>query len=161
MATETERKFLVDPGLLPHLPDGEHIIQAYLNVSKQVTVRVRISARSAYITIKGPAKGISRPEFEYPVPMDDAFFMAYELSPCKPVRKIRREIIFEGKTWQLDEFEELNAGLWIAEIELLSDDEKFDLPPWTTLEVTNDPRYLNSMLSSEPYSSWKNIENGH
>lgn len=161
MATETERKFLVNPDLLPHLPDGEHIIQAYLHISKQVTVRVRITTGSAYITIKGPARGISRPEFEYSVPMDDALFMAYELSPYKPIRKTRRKIIFEGKSWELDEFEELNNGLWIAEIELSDAEEQIELPPWIIREVTDDHRYLNSKLAMEPFCNWKDTQDGN
>jgi len=157
MATETERKFLANPELLGHLPDGEHIIQAYLQISKQVTVRVRITTVLACITIKGPAIGISRPEFEYTIPMDDAIYMAYELSPYKPIRKIRREIIHKGKTWEVDEFEDLNSGLWIAEIELSDTNEQIELPPWIIREVTSDERYLNSMLAKEPFCNWKKL----
>lgn len=151
MATETERKYLVNKDLLPPLEGGEHIIQAYLHISRQVTVRIRFTEKSAFITVKGPQKGISRPEFEYPVPLEDAFFMTYELSPYAPIRKIRREIVYQGKTWQLDEFEEQNAGLWIAEIELSHPDEPFELPPWVLIEVSEDPRYLNSSLAKKPF----------
>lgn len=155
MSTETERKYLVDPELLPPLENGEHIIQAYLQIKKKLTVRVRITSRSAYITVKGAVKGISRPEFEYPVPIEDAFFMAYELSPFEPIRKIRRKIFYKGNNWQLDEFLEQNAGLWIAEIELTSPYDTFELPPWIVREVSKESRYYNSLLARHPYSRWE------
>ena len=34
-----------------------------------------------------------------------------------------------------------------AELELKSEDETFDLPPWVGKEVTGDPRYYNSALA--------------
>lgn len=159
MATETERKFLVNPELLPPLDDGDPIIQAYLFISKKTTIRVRITPRSAYITVKGPAKGFSRPEFEYPIPHDDAIFMAYEMSSFLPVRKIRHEIMFNGNKWQVDEFQEQNAGLWIAEIEMSSPAYNFDIPPWVTREVSGDKRYLNSMLAIKPFTLWAGDKN--
>ncbi len=154
VATETERKYLVNKEMLPQLTGGEHIIQAYLHISRQVTVRVRFTENSAFITVKGSQKGISRPEFEYPIPLEDAFFMAYELSPFAPVRKTRFQVIYCGKTWQIDEFEEQNAGLWVAEIELSDPDEIFELPPWIAEEVSGDSRYQNSTLAQKPFSEW-------
>jgi len=158
VAIETERKYLVRTCLLPPLGDGKQIVQAYLHVSKQVTIRARIEGESAYITVKGFQDKLSRPEFEYPVPIDDAIFMINSMSPYPIIRKIRREIFCHGKCWQLDEFQEMNAGLWIAEIELTDPDEPVELPPWVSDEVTGDPRYLNSGLSINPYCNWNNGE---
>ena len=70
MPVEIERKFLV-PGDFPS-QNGTPLQQAYLSLDPQRTVRVRIAGDHALLTIKGTAQGISRPEFEYPLPLEDA-----------------------------------------------------------------------------------------
>ncbi len=45
----------------------------------------------------------------------------------------------------LDEGE---RDLWLAEIELSSEDERFESPPWLGEEVTANPKYTNSQLAS-------------
>jgi CYTH domain-containing protein len=47
-----------------------------------------------------------------------------------------------------------NAGLVVAEVELQSEDQAFERPPWLGEEVTEDPRYFNSNLSRTPYRDW-------
>ena len=42
----------------------------------------------------------------------------------------------------------------IAEIELTSEEETFSRPEWLGEEVSHDPRYFNSQLSRQPFSSW-------
>jgi CYTH domain-containing protein len=56
--------------------------------------------------------------------------------------------------WEVDVFEGDNQGLTIAEIELKSTDETFELPPWIGQEVTGDKRYYNSYLSKNPFNNW-------
>ena len=48
--------------------------------------------------------------------------------------------------WELDHFP--RRDLWLAEIELASEDEPFDRPPWLGDEVTHDPAYGNSRLAT-------------
>ena len=60
--------------------------------------------------------------------------------------------------WEIDEFMDNNDGLVIAEIELKSESEQFDLPPFIETEVTGDPRYYNSNLAKHPYKTWKEKE---
>ena len=60
-----------------------------------------------------------------------------------------------GKIWEVDVFAGENKGLVMAEIELESEDEPVELPPWVGEEVTGDPRYRNTSLVDEPYSHWK------
>ena len=47
-----------------------------------------------------------------------------------------------------------NEGLVIAEVELESEDEGFELPPWAVQEVSSDPRYFNSNLVKKPFKTW-------
>ncbi len=65
---------------------------------------------------------------------------------------------YAGHRWEIDEFMDNNDGLVIAEIELKSESEQFDLPPFIETEVTGDPRYYNSNLAKHPYKTWKEKE---
>jgi len=147
MATETERKFLVT-GEFRHLAVKEiKIIQAYLILDPQKTVRMRIADDKAYITIKTRASKntITRNEWEFQIPLQDAEEM---MKVCVPGRIYKtRYIIPSGKhKIEVDVFHEKNEGLVIAEIELASDDEKYDKPDWLGTEVTELPQYYNSNL---------------
>jgi len=42
----------------------------------------------------------------------------------------------------------------MAEIELNSVDETFEIPDWIAEEVTNDERYYNIHLLKVPYKMW-------
>ncbi len=48
----------------------------------------------------------------------------------------------------------MNEGLIVAEIELESEDQKFEKPEWIGEEVTGDPKYFNSNLVNDPFASW-------
>jgi adenylate cyclase len=97
---------------------------------------------------------MSRVEFEYEIPLEDAFDL-FKLCQNDLVEKKRSKILWAGKEWEVDEFEGKNKGLILAELELESEDESFDLPPWIGKEVTGDPRYYNSYLSAHPFSEWR------
>ena len=74
----------------------------------------------------------------------------------RPLIEKTRYIVHWGKhLWEIDEFHGDNAGLIVAEVELASVDEQFDVPPWLGQEISTDARYYNSNLSRLPYSSWK------
>jgi adenylate cyclase len=145
MAKEIERKFLVDKEKLPPLSNPQHIIQGYIP-SPEATVRVRVSNDKAFLTLKGKTKGITRSEFEYPIPLADAKAMLEELCVKPYIQKRRYLIPYEGHTWELDIFEGHNEGLIVAEIELSSEDEVFSKPVWVKEDVSNDKRYKNSYL---------------
>jgi adenylate cyclase len=147
MATETERKFLVK-GEFRHLAAGElKITQAYLSVDPSKTIRIRITDDKAYITIKSriAGKSISRNEWEFPVPVSDAREM---MKICLEGLIVKtRYLIPSGRhTIEVDVFHDKNEGLVIAEIELSSEDEKFEIPEWLGEEVTGNPSYYNSNL---------------
>jgi len=153
MATEIERKFLVNPEKWKPSGTGIRMKQAYLGVAPNPTVRVRVKDEKAYLTIKGRSQSISRPEFEYEVPVADALEM-FGLAISSPVEKIRHEILHDGMLWEVDVFSGANSGLLMAEIELESEDQSFGLPEWIAEEVTGDERYYNSYLSVHPFQEW-------
>lgn len=151
--TEIERKFLVDFDLIdPKTIISTSIIeQGYL--SDKPTVRIRIQDDEAFITIKGETKGITRQEFEYDIPFEDAESM---MKLCnKTISKKRIFIDYKKKLWSIDIFDGDNKGLIVAEIELQDENEEFDIPHWVTKEVSDDKRYYNSNLIKNPYKNWK------
>lgn len=154
MPQEIERKFLLRGDDWRSAP-AVHIRQGYLSREAARTVRVRTSGDGAWLTIKGKSQGAVRAEFEYAIPLADANTLL-ELCERPLIEKNRHIIDYAGFTWEVDEFFGANQGLIVAEIELESEDQKFELPPWIGDEVTDDPRYYNSQLSLKPYSEWSN-----
>ena len=153
MAKEIERKFLVDASKLPPLPSPLIIEQGYIPADG-TTVRVRISNDKAFLTLKGKSKGITRLEFEYPIPLQEAKEMLHALCMQPFVQKKRYCIRHGAHRWELDIFEGENEGLIVAEIELSSEDEVFQKPEWVMQEVSDDPRYRNANLIKSPYKTW-------
>ena len=154
MAVETERKFLVSGDAWRSLGTPVPYAQGYLARGNGITVRIRIAGKKAFFTVKGPVDGISRPEFEYPVPVEDAREM---LRLCKDpvIEKTRTRIPHDSHVWEVDEFGGKNQGLIVAEVELSSPDEVVVLPTWIGVEVTGDPRYYNSNLAVHPFGDWQ------
>lgn len=154
MATEIERKFLVTSDLWREGAEGTPMRQGYLCRQSGKTVRVRISGQRALLTVKGPSHGLSRPEFEYEIPLPDGFEL---LGLCEGplIEKIRYRVLVEGLVWEIDEFSGDNEGLIVAEVELASEDQSVPLPPWIGSEVSEDSRYTNSSLSLHPFKEWR------
>lgn len=152
MGTETERKFLVVSDGWKAGAVGIPYRQGYL--SMKPTVRVRIAGDRGYLTIKGPPRGMSRTEFEYPIPLEDATVLLDTLCQKPLIEKTRYRVLHAGQTWEVDVFEGENQGLVVTELELKSEHTPFDLPNWVGQEVTDDPRYANASLVRHPYSEW-------
>lgn len=155
MAVEIERKFLVIPEKLPPLHAGELIFQSYVPTSNSSTVRVRLCGANAFLTLKGPTRGISRAEFEYPIPAGDAHDMLTSLCSPGTIEKTRYKVLNDGMVWEIDVFAGVNKGLIIAEIELESETQAFKRPEWIGAEVSADIRYSNQALMKAPWSTWQ------
>jgi adenylate cyclase len=156
MAVEIERKFLVVNDLWrEHVISSSEIQQAYISNLANATVRVRIYSDKAVLTIKGPTKGISRDEFEYAIPVEDAQQMLDLRQNGVVIKKTRHKVRCGEHIWDLDIFYGDNAGLNMAEVELKSESEEFQMPEWAGEELTGDRRYANSHLAEEPYRNWR------
>ena len=144
---EIERKYLIEREDLSFLQliEGEKIKQAYIQNENSRTVRVRTKGEKACLTVKIGNESLSRDEFEYQIPVQDALSMM-EILQLKVLSKTRYEINFENHLWEIDVFEGKLDGLIIAEIELKAEDESFNKPIWLGREVTYDPSYLNAKL---------------
>jgi adenylate cyclase len=154
MAKEIERKFLVRGDTWRSSAKGTTYRQGYLNSAKERTVRVRIADAKAFLTVKGVTVGATRSEYEYEIPFDEGKAMLDTLAEKPLIEKKRYKIPVGDLTWEIDEFLGDNAGLIVAEIELTSEDQAFDMPAWIGEEVTGDPRYYNANLIKNPFTRW-------
>ncbi len=154
MGIEIEKKFLLRGDQWRELAEGTHYRQGYLNSQKERTVRVRTINDQGFLTIKGISVGNTRMEYEYEIPVEDAQVLLDELCEKPIIDKNRYKITFAGFIWEVDEFFGENKGLIVAEIELGSENQQFEKPPWIGEEVSGDSRYFNSNLIKHPYGQW-------
>ena len=148
MGCEIERKFLVTgEGWRASIVRSRAMVQAYIARGEHASVRVRIMDDSeARLTIKGRISGMTRAEFEYPVPVEDARALL-AMRTGHLVAKRRHDVTEDGRLWEVDVFEGELAGLVMAECELAAEDEAVVRPPWLGREVTHDARYYNASLA--------------
>lgn len=155
MPKEIERKFLIEPEAWKQFnkPEGKHYRQGYITGADDVTIRVRIAESKGYLTLKSKTVGISRDEFEYEIPYEEATDMMNSFTQVG-TEKIRYKIPVGNLVWEVDEFLGANAGLLVAEIELQNEDQVLDKPSWVGDEVSDDYRYFNSNLATHPFCTW-------
>ena len=156
MGIEIERKFLVIADEWRTQGQPVRCRQGYLARTQDCTVRVRVMGERGFLTVKGKTAGISRAEYEYEIPRQEAEAMLDGLVRTPQIHKSRTCVPFAGHVWEVDEFYGDNAGLIVAEIELAREDEPFQKPAWVGDEVTGDNRYANAALAQHPYCQWKN-----
>lgn len=155
MGIEIERKFLLKDVSFKEAATSKSLYkQGYIEGPLTATVRVRVIEDKGYMTIKSKSVNFTRSEYEYEIPLADAEEMLALLCGNK-VEKYRYIVWHAGKRWEVDEMLEANAGLFLAELELQSEDETFELPDWLGEEVTHDFRYRNSYLALNPYKKWE------
>ncbi len=166
MATEIERKFLLRGEAWRaaairtlrirqgYLVDAAAIAAGHARAS----VRVRVQDDAAWLNVKSARGAIVRDEYDYAVPRDDAERMLATL--CGGVLAKRRHLVPVGAdlVFEIDEFEDANAGLVVAELELPAADAAFPRPDWLGDEVSHLPRYLNLNLIAYPYRDWTTAE---
>jgi adenylate cyclase len=148
MALEIERKFLLaNDTWKREVIKSEHMRDGLIARFGEGKVRVRLTESSAWLTIKGARKGISRLEFEYEIPRADAEQMLRTLCQADPVlEKVRHSVPFGGLDWKIDVYTGPLAGVVFAEVELGHPDQQLQLPPWIGEEVTNNPRFRKRAL---------------
>ncbi len=153
MGKETEQRFLVrSEEWRKHAGPGIPLRQGYLSTDAKRNVRIRLNQKEASLTVKGKAKGLSRPEFEYPIPLRDGEKLEHLC--LKPVLEKTRYILKQGDlTWEIDEYAGQNRGLIIAEIETGTPLRK--TPRWIGPEITADERYHNYNLVEHPFTTWE------
>jgi CYTH domain-containing protein len=152
VAQEIERKFLVEGDFIDQAEESLDIIQGYLSLDKERTVRVRIQNEKAFLTIKGKsnASGLSRYEWEKEIDQSEAQELL-KLATGSLIEKIRYRIPVGNHVFEVDVFSGENEGLILAEVELQSETEAFEKPKWLGKEVSGDSRYYNANLVLDPF----------
>ncbi|BAZ45070.1 hypothetical protein NIES4102_20870 [Chondrocystis sp. NIES-4102] len=163
MGKEIERKYLVNKAAWQEYKTefsttiqaySSRYSQGYIPTGNGTTVRLRIIDDQGYITIKSQTVGITRSEYEYAIPYEDAQEMLASLCSKPLIEKIRYKIEQDDLIWEVDEFRGDNAGLIIAEVELQDEQQQVTLPNWIEREVKS-AKYFNSSLAKYPYSQWQ------
>ena len=155
MALEIERKYLVVNDKWKSFVESETVMkQGYLATVAKASIRVRVARDQAYLNIKSAILGIRRSEFEYPIPLADAEEMLANLVDGAVIDKVRYAVRCGTHRWEVDVFHGDNEGLIVAELELSSEDESFEMPDWAGQEVSADPKYYNASLVKHPYCDW-------
>tara|TARA_Y100001968_G_C19232140_1_gene655015 strand:- start:208 stop:702 length:495 start_codon:yes stop_codon:yes gene_type:complete len=155
MNLEIERRFIVTGDEWKNFTqDSKELKQCYLiNNEDSWTVRVRIiNEKESWLTMKYPKSKISRYEFEYKIPINDALSI-WKLSDFR-IKKIRHELNIDNIIWVVDYFQENNFPLVLTEIELQSENEKIQIPSWCKEEVSDKKEFNNAALAKFPISSW-------
>jgi CYTH domain-containing protein len=159
MALEIERRFLVSgQAWRAHVRWSAQLRQGYLaSAAEGLTLRVRRSGpEQAWLTLKFPAAGIARQEFEYAIPPADAEAL---LQQCpEAVLKCRHGLDLPDGDWVLDVFEAENAPLVIAEVELERAEQPVAVPAWCVREITAEGAFSNAALARRPFSRWSAAE---
>ena len=151
---EIERKFLVIPDQWPQGQKKIQMRQGYLADQGGLVCRVRQKNNDYYLSLKARIDTVSSYDYEYRIPSEDGITMLERICTKTAVSKLRHEVLFGGLVWEIDEFQGLNQGLVVAEIELPDIAHPLELPPWVSSEVSDDYRYRNSALYQNPWSQW-------
>ncbi|WP_368292620.1 adenylate cyclase [Dehalobacter sp. TBBPA1] len=154
---EIERKYLVHQHLLPELKEGERMIQGYL--SEKPSVRFRIKGNKMVLTIKDYYTKNRRFELETPVKeiTEEEIQKLISLAISPPIIKTRYLVKSrQGLIWEIDVYEEENAGLITVDIEIPQEDFPLEFPEWVAgdCEITGEKRYTNLNLGRKPFATW-------
>ncbi|MFA6815629.1 MAG: CYTH domain-containing protein [Lentisphaeria bacterium] len=150
MGLEIERKYLLkDDSWRSQVTRACEITQAYFCPNPEYTLRIRIiDQKKALITLKGRSHHLTRKEFEYEIPLDDAQDLIQSFCDTRILHKRRHYILQDTNTWEIDEYFGRLKGFYTAEIELQHEDAFFPKPAWLGREISNEHKYSNQRLAS-------------
>lgn len=160
MATETERKFLVDFDLFKKIyPDKEkirqiNIEQYYVYVSKEISLRMRKEGPDFFSVAKYNSKGISCTEITMRISASD-YSNNKDLRVGRTIHKTRYKVEHYGNLWEVDVFGGELEELVLAEYEhpKAADLTRDFMPMWVGAEVTHNPMFKNAVLATS--DEWK------
>ncbi len=156
---ETEKKYLIrmpDPSLLAQIAGftSSEIEQIYLADEKEnETCRIRKrtkNGRTAYTkTKKTRISAMSAVEEESVISADEYSRLSEKREKSsRPVLKKRLTFPYAGHLFEIDVYP-FWKEVCVLEIELASEEEHIDFPPFLTVlaDLTGDPRYSNASIA--------------
>ena len=155
MTFEIERRFLIKNDNWKEFITKKIVIeQGYLTKSlDNWIIRIRLTGKDFKIALKKHIASFTNFEFEYSIPRSDGEKIMSNLTNI--IKKERFFLEVEKKSWIIDCFQGKNHPLEIAEIELSSEDEDLNIPPFISKEITGLIKYSNFSLANKPFSEWK------
>lgn len=172
MAKEIERQYVVNTEhpewikIKADLPEKRYV-QSTIHRGDDNKLRVRLIEdmktweKSAAFTFKVQQKSKKdgpniRDEYEWEMPVRVALYI---MIGHGEVVKTRHEYIHtDGKKWEIDEYEDKNQWIILADIELENENEKFQIPEWIGQETTKEKRITNNSFTNHPYQDWTDKE---
>ena len=154
MNIEIERRFLIRNNTWrDYIINQVAITQGYLSSNNDGwIVRLRSENKQFKLTLKKHIVNSTSLEFEYKINKNEG---AQILSNIKDkIEKQRFYLKINAQNWIVDIFEDSNAPLKIAEIELNSAQEQIIIPDFISREITGIKIFSNYQLSINPFSSW-------
>lgn len=171
---EFERKFYLRemPAVAASDPSPALIVQAYLFAADGYAVRIRLQGPApteldrtpaelvqslgddaiGTMTAKGPAAGGTRYEAERDLdPMVAGQIVA---RAQHVVAKVRYSAWLGEDGWVIDRFLSGNAPLVLAEVERGGPVVDLVIPEFCATEVSEDDRFRNEYLASQPFGGW-------
>lgn len=160
MNIETEYKYVIRKpkiSVIEEMPDytESEITQIYLK-NNAATHRVRKRMYSSGETVYTENKKVriskmSSTEYEREISFSEYESLARNIEDgASPLYKVRRTFRYGGKIFELDYYDEWNESC-IMEVELDSEDEKINLPPFIEIlsDVTGNKSYSNHSMAHE------------
>lgn len=148
IASEIERKFLIETPVEPKGPAGVSILQGYLAIDAEAEVRLRRAGDECTLTVKR-GHGGTRDELEAEIPVE-SFEELWPGTEGRRLEKTRGRVELDGgPTAEIDEYSGALEGLTVVEVEFGSESEaaRFEPPAWFGREVTGERAWANQSLA--------------
>jgi len=153
---ELERTFLAKtiPSNFKECKSKE-ILDIYIPQAREhPTLRIRKNGEKFEITKKEPISGNdSSKQLEQTIPLTKEEFEELAKLEGKKARKIRYYYPLEGKTFEIDVFQDELKGLILVDIEFDDEKEKdfFEMPEFCLAEITQKKFTAGGMLCGKKY----------
>ena len=154
MNLEIERRFLIkNNSWRTYIINQVQIIQGYLSSNNDGwIVRLRSENKEFKLTLKKHIMNSTSLEFEHTIDSNEGNQILSHIK--NKIVKQRFYLKVNEQNWIVDIFQDSNAPLEIAEIELASEYEKIFIPDFISKEITGIKIFSNYQLSINPFSSW-------
>ncbi len=151
---EREKTYLLKS--LPDLKDVDSkiFVDVYFpKTSKHPNLRLRQKGDSYELTKKYPLKDDPSTQVEHTIPLTKEEFELFSKLPGKRVAKRRYFYEYNGTCIEIDVFLEELAGLVLGDVEFETEEEKekFQMPPFCLVEITNEKFIAGGMLCGKSY----------
>ena len=156
---ELERTYLAK--YIPDISSAKHkeIIDVYFpHTSFHPTLRIRKSGQKFEMTKKTMVDNDPSKQLEHNIMLTEDEFVALSKADGKRVSKIRYYYDFNGRTAEIDIFQEDLAGLILIDFEFDNETDKdnFPLPDFCLMDVTGIEFIAGGMLCGKKYQDIEN-----